>query len=176
MFVGFAYLINVTMKTFLTPLADFIIECTNTPIQFLFHFVLALRYCQTPFALPVLRINYALAEPLSISLVLPALKLLACCPRCLTCSDTITESPSPTPLLFWFCPFSSPCPCPLSCPGWRQHCCFTALHHRHCHCCPCCHPRHHHHCLPPPTKFSKLEFIFDVQHTYFITFLTGIKR
>jgi hypothetical protein len=29
---------------------------------------------------------------------------------------------------------------------------------------------------PPPTKFSKLEYIIDVQHTYFITFQTGFKR
>jgi hypothetical protein len=128
------------MKTFLTPLADFIIECTNTPIWFLFHFVLALCYHWTPFALPVLRINYALAEPLLISLVFLALQMQLCCPCCLICSDAITKSPSPTPLLFWFCPFPSPCPCPLSRPGQRQCCCLTALHHCHCHCCPCCHP------------------------------------
>jgi hypothetical protein len=29
---------------------------------------------------------------------------------------------------------------------------------------------------PPPTKFSKLEYIINVQHTYFITFKTGFKR
>jgi hypothetical protein len=29
---------------------------------------------------------------------------------------------------------------------------------------------------PHPTKFSKLEYIFNVQHTYFITFQTVIKR
>jgi hypothetical protein len=29
--------------------------------------------------------------------------------------------------------------------------------------------------FPPRQKFSKLEYIFDVQHTYFITFQTGIK-
>jgi hypothetical protein len=68
----------------------------------LFHFVLALHYRQTPFALPVLRIDYALAEPLLISLVLPALQMLSCCPLCLTCSDAITKSPLPTPLLFGF--------------------------------------------------------------------------
>jgi hypothetical protein len=28
----------------------------------------------------------------------------------------------------------------------------------------------------PPTKFSKLEYIIDVQCTYFITFQTGFKR
>ncbi len=164
------------MKTFLTPLADFIIECTNTPIYFLFHFVLALCYPRTPFALPVLRIKYVLAEPLSISLVSPALQMPSCCPRCLTCSNAITKLPLPTPLLFWFCPFPSPCPCPLSHTGRCQRCCLTTLHHRRCHCCPCCHPRHHHHRIPPPTNFSKLEYIFDVQHTYFITFQTGIKR
>jgi hypothetical protein len=128
------------MKTFLTPLADLTIECTNTPIWLLFHFVLALCYRRTPFALPLLRIDYALAEPLSISLVSPALKMPSCCPHCLTCSDAITKSPSLTPLLFWFCPFPSLCPCPLSRSVWCQRCCLTALHHRHRHCCPCYHP------------------------------------
>jgi hypothetical protein len=50
------------------------IECTNTPIQLFLHFILALRYRRTPFALPALTIYYTLGEPLSISLVLPVLK------------------------------------------------------------------------------------------------------
>jgi hypothetical protein len=29
---------------------------------------------------------------------------------------------------------------------------------------------------PPLTKFSKLEYIINAQHTYFITFQTGFKR